>query len=146
MRKIVFHDLHVQMRHFLDALQNVQAAAAAVALHRIGRIGHQLQFPQHELRNHQHAVQKAGFGDIGDAAVDNHAGIENLEGLLDDFSPPKMPPSADRLSMSPFLAPTIKPTYVIQQQNENLHKREHRVFVPKRPLQNNGDQDRSNDP
>src|ERR1019366_537933 len=29
--------------------------------------------------------------------------------FLDDFSPPKIPPSADRFSMSPFFAPTIRP-------------------------------------
>jgi hypothetical protein len=71
------------VRHLLDALQNVQPAPAAVALHGIGRIGHQLQFAQHELRNHQHAVEEAGLGDIGDAAVDDHAGVENLELFFD---------------------------------------------------------------
>ncbi len=81
-REVVFHDLHGQVRHLLDALQDVQAAAAAVALHRIGRIGHQLQLAQHELRNHQHAVEETGFGDIGDAAVDDHAGVQNLERFL----------------------------------------------------------------
>src|SRR5207248_4012786 len=57
-------------------------AAAAIALHRIGGIGHQLQFAQHELRNHQHSVEETGVGDIGDAAVNYDAGVEDLERLL----------------------------------------------------------------
>ena len=49
---------------------------------RIGGIGHQLQFAQHELRDHQRAVDETGFDDVGDAAVDDDAGVENLEGVL----------------------------------------------------------------
>jgi hypothetical protein len=46
------------------------------------RVGHQLQFAQHELRDHQRAVQKAGFGNVRDPPVNDDAGIQNLEGLL----------------------------------------------------------------
>ena len=87
MRKILFHDLHGKVRHFLNALQDIEPAPAAVALHGIGGIGDQLQLTQDELRNHQDAIEKAGFGDVGDAAIDNHAGVENLEGLLGRFFP-----------------------------------------------------------
>ena len=78
LREIFVHDLHFQMRHFLNALQDIEAAPAAIALHGIGRIGHHLKLVQNELRDHQDAVEKAGIGDIGDAAVDDDAGIENL--------------------------------------------------------------------
>ncbi len=78
LREILSHDLHLQMRHFLNALQHVEPAPAAIALHRIGRIGHHLQLVQHELRDHQNAVEKTGIGDIGDAAVDDDAGVEDL--------------------------------------------------------------------
>ena len=88
-RKILFHDLHVQMGHFLDALENIEAAAAAVALHRIGRVGHQLQLTQHKLGYDQDAVQESGFGDIGDASVDNHARVQNLVSLLRRFLAPE---------------------------------------------------------
>ena len=62
----------------LHALQHIQAAAAALALGAVGRVGHYLQLAQHELRNHEHAVDKSRFGDVGDAAVDDHAGIQYL--------------------------------------------------------------------
>src|ERR1019366_1433550 len=81
-REVFFGDLHREVGHFLDTLQDVEAAAAAVALHGVGRIGHQLQLTQHKLRNHYHAVQEAGFGDVGDAAVDDDTGVENLERFL----------------------------------------------------------------
>jgi len=48
----------------------------------IGGIGDQLQLAQHELRDHQGAVDKSGFDDIGDAAVDDDAGVENLESVF----------------------------------------------------------------
>ena len=72
----------MQRRHLLDALQDVEAAAAAIALQGVGGIGHQLQFAQHELRDHDDAVEEAGFGDVGDAAVDDDAGVEDLVALL----------------------------------------------------------------
>src|SRR4030095_112489 len=34
----------------------------------------------HELGHHQEAVEKPRFADIGDAPVDDHAGIEDLAG------------------------------------------------------------------
>ena len=72
----------MQRGHFLQALQNVEAAASAVALQRVGGIGDQLQFAQHELRGHDNAVEEPGLGNVGDAAVDNDAGVEDLVTLL----------------------------------------------------------------
>ena len=72
----------MQRSDLLQALQNVETAAAAVTLERVGRIGHQLQFAQDELRRHDHAVEEAGFGDVRDPAVDDDAGVENLVALL----------------------------------------------------------------
>src|ERR1022692_2112832 len=82
LRKILFHNLYGKVGHFLHALQDVEPAAAAIALHGIGRIGHQLQFPQHELGNYQHAIQKSRLCDIGDAAIDDDAGVQNLVRLF----------------------------------------------------------------
>ena len=44
-------DDHLDARHLLDLLEDVEAAAAAVPLERVGRIGDQLQFLEHELRD-----------------------------------------------------------------------------------------------
>ena len=70
-------DHDVDAGHLLDLLQDVEAAAAAVALQRIGRVGDELQLLQHELRNDQRAVEEAGLADVGDAAVDDDAGVED---------------------------------------------------------------------
>jgi hypothetical protein len=37
-----------------------------------------LQFAQHKLGDYDHAVNKAGFGDVRDAAVNDNAGIQHL--------------------------------------------------------------------
>jgi hypothetical protein len=63
----------------LHALQHVQAAAAALAFGAVGRIGDDLQLAQHEFGDHVDAVNEAGFGDVGDAAVDDDRGVEHLE-------------------------------------------------------------------
>ncbi len=69
-------------RHLLHLLQDVEPATAAVALHRVRRVGDQLQFLEHELRDHQRAVEKAGLADVGHAAVDDHAGVEDAVAAL----------------------------------------------------------------
>src|SRR5208282_2056546 len=83
--EVVFHNLDLDGSSFLETLQNVEAAASAIAFERIGGIGHQLQFTQHELRDHNQAVEEARLGDVGDAAVNNDAGVEDLVNLLTRF-------------------------------------------------------------
>ena len=77
-RKVVGHNLHLHDGVRLHALQHVEAAASALPFRAVGGVGHDLQLAQHELRHHHHAVDKSGLGDIGDAPVDNHAGVEHL--------------------------------------------------------------------
>src|SRR5204862_4424758 len=66
-REVIFHDLHRDRSHFLDALHHVEPAASAIALEGIGGIGYELKFAQHELRQHQDAIEKSGLGDVSDA-------------------------------------------------------------------------------
>src|SRR5262249_14899171 len=77
--EIVFHDLHVHRGHLLDPLQNIQPPTTAITLETIRRISHELKLPQHKLWHHYHAIQKSGLGDIGDAAIDNHTRVQDLE-------------------------------------------------------------------
>src|SRR5215470_10302486 len=81
-REVEVGNQHVHARHLLDLLQDVEPAAAAVALERVRRVGDELQLLQHELRNHERAVEEAGFADVGNAAVDDDAGNENLVAVL----------------------------------------------------------------
>ncbi len=78
LREVGLHDLHRHVGHLLDLLQDVEAAAAAVALQRVRRVGHLLQLAEDELRRHQRAVQEPGLADVGDAPVDDHRGVEDL--------------------------------------------------------------------
>src|ERR1700676_3369345 len=88
-RKVLFDDLNGELRHFLNALEDVEAAPTAVALHRIGGIRHQLQLMQHKLGDHEGSIDESGFNDVGDTAVDNHAGIQYFEGMLGTGLPAK---------------------------------------------------------
>ena len=75
--KVDVGDHDVDAGHLLDLLQDVEAAAAAVALQRVGGVGDELQLLEHELRDDQRAVEEAGLADVGDAAVDDDAGVED---------------------------------------------------------------------
>ena len=77
LRKVEVGDDDLDARHLLDAMQDVEPAPAAVALERIGRVGDELQLLEHELRHDQRAVEESGLDDVGDAAVDDHARVEN---------------------------------------------------------------------
>src|SRR4029077_21242625 len=83
--EIIFDNLNLQGCDFLQALQNVEAPATAVSFQRVGRVGHQLQFAEHELRGHDDAVEESRFSDVGDAAVDDDAGIEDFVAFLPLF-------------------------------------------------------------
>ena len=83
--EVVFEDPHVQLGHLLNALEDVESTAPAVSFEGVGGIGNHLQFTQDELRNDQGSVEEAGFDDVGDASVDDHAGIEDFEGLPDSL-------------------------------------------------------------
>ena len=63
-------------------MQDVETAASAIPFQRVGGVGDQLQFAQHELRSDDDAVEESGLGDVGDAAVDDDAGVEDLVALL----------------------------------------------------------------
>src|SRR5262249_24421267 len=55
-REVHVGDRHLDADHLLDALQDVETAAAAVALQRVRRVGDQLQLLQHKLRDDERAV------------------------------------------------------------------------------------------
>src|SRR5262249_47909962 len=80
--KVEIGDRDLDAGHLLDLLQDVETAAAAVALHRVGGIGDELQLLQDELRDDQRAVDEPGLADVGDAAVDDHARVEDLVAAL----------------------------------------------------------------
>ena len=75
-------------RRLLQPLHDVETTASAVAPDGIGGISHHLQFAQNELRNQEHSLEKPRFGDIRDAAVDEHAGVKELPGSLFDHANP----------------------------------------------------------
>ena len=61
--------------------RTVEAPAAPVALERIGGIGDLLELLQNELGDYQRPVHETRLANVGDAAVDDDAGIEYLDVL-----------------------------------------------------------------
>ncbi len=78
MSEIVLHDFDFEVRHLLDALEDFEPSAAALALQAVRGIGYELQFVQHELRQEQHTLEEVHLADVGDSPVDDDAGIEDL--------------------------------------------------------------------
>ena len=110
-REVHVGDRDVHARHLLDLLQDVEAAAAAIALHRIGRVGDELQLLEHELRDHERAVHETGFTDVRDAAVDDDAGVEDLVSLAGPGRPEQARRGSRGSSHSPLRAPITRPRY-----------------------------------
>src|SRR5882672_4647811 len=61
---------------FLQAIEDLQTTAATIAAHSISGIGDALKLIQNEAWNNQCAEDKASLADIGDATIDDRAGIE----------------------------------------------------------------------
>ena len=120
--KVVGHDLHHDLGIGLHALQHVEAAPAALALGAVGGVGHHLQFAQHELRHHHHAVDKAGFGDIGDAAVDDDAGIEHLGAFALGLLPAEDGSQGGGIEQVALAGAHQQSHVGHQQQDEDLHR------------------------
>ncbi len=76
---ILIGNLHIEVRHLLNALEDFEAAAPPLALEGIGGIGDELEFAQDKLGDQKHTVEKVGLTDVGDAAVNDHAGVEQLD-------------------------------------------------------------------
>src|SRR5262249_47819477 len=69
---------------FLQPVQDVQAAPATIAAQAVGRIGDMLQFFQHKAWHDECAADKASLADVGNAAIDDGAGVQ--QNLVRDFA------------------------------------------------------------
>jgi hypothetical protein len=80
----------------LKLRKHLHTAPAALAAQSVGRVGDVLQFIQDEARNQQRAKQKAGLGDVGDAPIDDHAGIQQDGATVIGRFPVSIAPDAPR--------------------------------------------------
>ena len=64
-----------------DAIEDFQAAPPARPADGVGRVGDQLQFMQHELRHHHHALEVIGVEQFGNAPVDDRVGVQQQQVL-----------------------------------------------------------------
>ena len=73
---------------FARALKLIQfeAAPAALAFDRIARIRQGLQFAENKSRHNQRPAEKTGRAKIGDAAIDNHIGVDDERLALRRFA------------------------------------------------------------
>ena len=75
--EIQFVNLHFDARVVADAFEQFEAATTALAAHRVGGVGDELKFVQHELGHHDDALDEASFDQFRDASVDDDAGVEH---------------------------------------------------------------------
>ena len=68
-----------RVRVALKAVEHFESAAAAGAFDGVGGIGNLLNFLQHKTGHDDQALQKAGFNQIGDAPVNDDAGVEQQQ-------------------------------------------------------------------
>src|SRR5205823_2400916 len=68
---------HLHLAVVLHPLQDVQAAPPAVPLQLVRAVGDALEFLEHELGDDQLRVDNPRITNIGNAAVNNYAGIQD---------------------------------------------------------------------
>src|SRR5207249_2779972 len=73
--EVDLRDVDRQDSALLQPVQDFQSVAAAAAPQRVGGIGDVPQLVEDKMRDHQRALEKSGFDDLGDAAVDDRARV-----------------------------------------------------------------------
>ena len=141
---IVLHELHGNARHFLNPLENIESATAAIALQRVGRIRDLLELTQNEVRNDENAVQKSGFADIGDPPVDDDTRVENLVRLLRRMFATEDAAERRQVQQIAFVRANHESDIGHQEQDEELDERE-RIGVEDRVGEHVADQRSSHD-
>ena len=81
LRNVFLQNPHIHLWHLLNLLQYLEPAPSALTLQRIRRIGDHLQLVQHELRHSENTFEELRIAYIGDAAVDQNAGVQKLHGF-----------------------------------------------------------------
>ena len=104
----------------LHALQHVETAAAALTLRAVGGVGDNLQLAQHELRHHHGAINEAGLGDVGDAAVDDDAGVKHLGAAAGGLFAGEDGPQRRGIEQVALVGAHQQPHVGHQQQHEDL--------------------------
>ena len=69
-------DAHLDLAVMLDAVEHFEAAPAAGALDGVAGVGDLLDFPEHEARDDDEAFEQARLDQVGDAPVNDDAGVE----------------------------------------------------------------------
>src|SRR5215204_4227698 len=132
-REVHVGDGDFHARHLLDLLQNIEPAPSAIALHRIRRIRHELQLFQNELRDHDGSVHETGFADVGDAAVDDDARVEDLVTLARTR---RTEQRDEVLRFQPFAATSPKHQTQIWEREQDETVQEHHALVAEiRPVE-----------
>jgi hypothetical protein len=69
----------------LELIQNIQATPSSLSLDAVSGVRYKLQLFEDKLRNDQISVDEFRVTNIGDPAIDDHAGIQNLVTLSCHF-------------------------------------------------------------
>src|SRR5262249_9220163 len=117
---IVFNQLYGDSRHFLNPLQDIQPPPSSVPLERVGGVRDLLKFAKYEMRRHQDSIQKTGLANVGDTAVDNHAGIQNFVRFLWRSFPPENSAKSRQVQQITFVGADHESYVRHQKQNEEF--------------------------
>src|SRR5439155_9675429 len=71
-------DLEIDALVIAQAIEDVESAATTGPPQLVAGIGDRLQLGQHESRHDELVVEDVRLDQVGDAAVDHHAGVEDV--------------------------------------------------------------------
>src|SRR5207302_3089832 len=82
-----------------------------------------------KLRCDHNAIEKTGFGDIGNAPVDDYAGVENFVALLELFLSAKNAAQGGKIQQVAFIGPDDQPHIGHQQHDHELEEISRRTIL-----------------
>src|SRR6185503_19628726 len=100
----------------------------AITFKRVAGIGHQLQFAKNELRCNHSSIKEAGLRDVGNAAVNYDAGVENLVAFLKLLFPAKYSAQRGEVQQVAFVGAYDQANVCHQQHDHDLQKAAQRTL------------------
>ena len=130
-RDVIVDELDVDQWLLLQKIEHLQPPAATISAQGVTGVGDVLQLGQHKMGHHHMVAEKPSLGDVHDATVDDHAGVEQHGGghAWRAGPSPRCPGWAQN-ERHHLVAPVEAQGDAPVGKNERHHQRDHEAEIP----------------